>query len=95
MPRGGRREGAGRKSEYREPVKNILLGLPLSVLEELDEFATERGLSRPKAIVALLKLIKEIPNPKRDSPYLESSSALLKELKALKADRVNAKMRKN
>ncbi len=31
MARGGFREGAGRKKEYNEPVKKILLGLPESV----------------------------------------------------------------
>jgi metal-responsive CopG/Arc/MetJ family transcriptional regulator len=56
MPRGGYREGAGRKKEYTEPVRKILLGLPESVLQQLDEFAAHRGLSRPKAIAALLKL---------------------------------------
>ena len=35
MSRGGFRQGAGRKKEYTEPVKKILLGLPESVLEEL------------------------------------------------------------
>ena len=34
MPRGGFREGAGRKKEYTEPVRKILLGLPESVLQE-------------------------------------------------------------
>ena len=45
MSRGGFRQGAGRKKEYTEPVKKILLGLPESVLEELDQFAEKRKLS--------------------------------------------------
>ena len=59
MSRGGFRQGAGRKKEYTEPVKKILLGLPESVLEELDQFAVNRKLSRPKVMAELLTLVKE------------------------------------
>ena len=55
MARGGFREGAGRKKEYNEPVKKILLGLPESVLEQLDTYASDNNLSRPKAVAILLK----------------------------------------
>jgi len=55
MARGGFREGAGRKKEYNEPVKKILLGLPESVLEQLDSFATAKNLSRPKAVAILVE----------------------------------------
>ena len=61
MSRGGFRQGAGRKKEYTEPVKKILLGLPESVLEEFDQFAEKRKLSRPKAVAELLKLVQEKP----------------------------------
>ena len=58
MARGGYREGAGRKKEYTEPVKKILLGLPKSVLDELDQYAKQRQLSRPKAVAELLKIVQ-------------------------------------
>lgn len=61
MARGGYRQGAGRKKEYKEPVKKILLGLPESVLEDLDRFAAERKLSRPKAVALLLNQIQGKP----------------------------------
>ena len=55
MARGGFREGAGRKKEYNEPVKQILLGLPESVSKQLDNFASEKKLSRPKAVAILVE----------------------------------------
>ena len=55
MARGGFREGAGRKKEYNEPVKKILLGLPESVLKQLDSYASAKKLSRPKAIAILVE----------------------------------------
>ena len=55
MARGGFREGAGRKKEYNEPVKKLLLGLPESVLKQLDSFASEKKLSRPKAVAILVE----------------------------------------
>ena len=77
MSRGGFRQGAGRKKEYTEPVKKILLGLPESVLEELDQFAVNRKLSRPKAVAELLKLVQEKP------PTLQLKSVLMEELREL------------
>ena len=55
MARGGFREGAGRKKEYNEPVKKILLGLPESVLQQLDNYASANNLSRPKAVAILVE----------------------------------------
>ena len=55
MARGGFREGAGRKKEYHEPVKKILLGLPESVLQQLDNYASANKLSRPKAVAILVE----------------------------------------
>ena len=55
MARGGFREGAGRKKEYNEPIKKILLGLPESVLQQLDNYASAKKLSRPKAIAILVE----------------------------------------
>ena len=55
MARGGFREGAGRKKEYNEPVKKILLGLPESVLKQLASYASAKHLSRPKAVAILVK----------------------------------------
>ena len=55
MARGGFREGAGRKKEYNEPVKKILLGLPESVLKQLDSYASAKKLSRPKAVAILVE----------------------------------------
>ena len=55
MARGGFREGAGRKKEYNEPVKKILLGLPESVLKQLDNYASAKNLSRPKAVAILIE----------------------------------------
>ena len=74
MSRGGFRQGAGRKKEYTEPVKKILLGLPVSVLKELDQFAEKRKLSRPKAVAELLKLVQEKP------PSVQLKSVLMDEL---------------
>ena len=55
MARGGFREGAGRKKEYNEPVRKILLGLPESVLQQLDNYASAKNLSRPKAVAILVE----------------------------------------
>ena len=80
MARGGYREGAGRKKEYTEPVKKILLGLPKSVLDELDQYAKERQLSRPKAVAELLKILQE------KNPELNLRSLVVKELKDLQKE---------
>ena len=81
MPRGGYREGAGRKKEYNEPVKKILLGLPESVLRQLDEYATNHDLSRPKAVAQLLGQA-EVASP--PEPQQADTSKMLSELKNLK-----------
>ena len=81
MPRGGFREGAGRKKEYTEPVRKILLGLPESVLHELDQYADQRNLSRPKAIAALLKQINRPEEPARQKTQ---HKVVLQELKLLR-----------
>ena len=80
MSRGGYREGAGRKKEYTEPVKKILLGLPKSVLDELDQYAKERQLSRPKAVAELLKIAQE------KNPELNLRSMVVKELRDLQKE---------
>ena len=80
MARGGYREGAGRKKEYTEPVKKILLGLPKSVLDELDQYAKERQLSRPKAVAELLKIAQE------KKPELNLRSMVVKELRDLQKE---------
>ena len=80
MARGGYREGAGRKKEYTEPVKKILLGLPKSVLDELDQYAKERQLSRPKAVTELLKIAQE------KNPELNLRSMVVKELRDLQKE---------
>ena len=80
MARGGYREGAGRKKEYTEPVKKILLGLPKSVLDELDQYAKERQLSRPKAVAELLKIEQE------KNPELNLRSMVVKELRDLQKE---------
>ena len=80
MARGGYREGAGRKKEYTEPVKKILLGLPKSVLDELDQYAKERQLSRPKAVAELLKIAQE------KNPELNLRSMMVKELRDLQKE---------
>ena len=80
MARGGYREGAGRKKEYTEPVKKILLGLPKSVLDELDQYAKERQLSRPKAVAELLKIVQE------KNPELNLRSMMVKELRDLQKE---------
>lgn len=77
MARGGFRQGAGRKKEYTEPIKKILIGLPNSVLSELDNFAKNQDLSRPKAIAELLKIAKD------KYPNNNLFSTLVKELKDL------------
>jgi len=86
MPRGGYREGAGRKKEYNEPVKKILLGLPQSVLRRLDEYATEHDLSRPKTVAQLLSLAEAAaPSPPPElQPQQADTSKMLSELKNLK-----------
>ena len=80
MARGGYREGAGRKKEYTESVKKILLGLPKSVLDELDQYAKERQLSRPKAVAELLKIAQE------KNPELNLRSMVVKELRDLQKE---------
>ena len=80
MARGGYREGAGRKKEYTEPVKKILLGLPKSILDELDQYAKERQLSRPKAVAELLKIVQE------KNPELNLRSMMVKELRDLQKE---------
>ena len=80
MARGGYREGAGRKKEYTEPVKKILLGLPKSVLEELDQYAKERQLSRPKAVAELLKIAQG------KNPELNLRLMVVKELRDLQKE---------
>ena len=80
MARGGYREGAGRKKEYTEPVKKILLGLPKSVLDELDQYAKERQLSRPKAVAELLKIAQG------KNPELNLRSMVVKELRDLQKE---------
>ena len=80
MARGGYREGAGRKKEYTEPVKKILLGLPKSILDELDQYAKERQLSRPKAVAELLKIVKG------KNPELNLRSMVVKELRDLQKE---------
>jgi len=81
MPRGGYREGAGRKKEYQEPVKKILLGLPQSVLEQLDDFARQHNLSRPKAVAALLRQAQA-----QEQPVPPKRAKMLEELKSLKME---------
>ena len=81
MPRGGYREGAGRKKEYNEPVKKILLGLPESVLRQLAEYATNHDLSRPKAVAQLLGQAEFASPPE---PQQADTSNMLSELKNLK-----------
>ena len=80
MARGGYRKGAGRKKEYTEPVKKILLGLPKSVLDELDQYAKEHQLSRPKAVAELLKIVQE------KNPELNLRSMVVKELRDLQKE---------
>ena len=82
MPRGGYREGAGRKKEYNEPIKKILLGIPESVLKRLDEYAAEHELSRPKA-VALLLSRAQAPPPEPLQQQADTSQ-MLSELRSLK-----------
>lgn len=81
MPRGGYREGAGRKKEYNEPIKKILLGLPESVLRRLDEYTIKHDLSRPKAVAQLLSQAEVAPPPE---PQQVDTSKMLSELKNLK-----------
>ena len=79
MPRGGKREGAGRKPEYNEPVRPILLKLPESALQQLDEYAQSHGLSRPKAI---MKMLDGIAQPKKGNQ--KKTKKLLAELQELR-----------
>ena len=92
MPRGGRREGAGRKKEYLEPVKKILIGLPESALKQLDDYAEKKGLSRPKAVMQLLKQVelkntapkaKVQPATVKKKPKAKRKAFMLDELKSL------------
>jgi len=83
MPRGGYRKGAGRKKEYNEPVKNILIGLPESVLTQLDNYASEKHLSRPKAIASILQEIRKTTPANKKKKKVN----ILQELKALRINR--------
>ena len=87
MPRGGYRKGAGRKKEYLEPVIKILIGLPESVLFQLDEYAQHNALSRPKAIAKLLGQLSNKQSAPKSNTYKKSK--VLEELKALKKDLKN------
>ena len=80
MARGGFRQGAGRKKEYTEPVKKILLGLPKSVLEELDQFADQLKLSRPKAVAKLLEVVQD------NSPKINLRTLVVEELRELQQE---------
>ena len=55
MARGGFREGAGRKKADSYTHLRILLGLPESVLQQLDNYASAKNLSRPKAVAILIE----------------------------------------
>ena len=81
MPRGGYREGAGRKKEYNEPVKKILLGLPQSVLDQLDQYAAQQNLSRPKAVAALLTQVQTQTTGTKKAKMLEELKSLKMELR--------------
>lgn len=96
MSRGGYRKGAGRKREYQEPVQKILLGLPQSVLQKLDDYAQEHNLSRPKAIALLLEQMTGKPVPEKPMPETKPAhrQELLSELKALKESLESGKVRK-
>ena len=64
MPRGGFREGAGRKKEYTEPVrKSCWACLSRCCRSWINMLITH--LSRPKAIAALLKQIHRPEEPAR------------------------------
>lgn len=84
MPRGGYRKGAGRKKEYKEPVIKVLIGLPKSKLQQLDDFAERHNLSRPKAIIALLDHLKGQSTVLEAKTRISKESELIDELKALK-----------
>ena len=82
MSRGGYRKGAGRRPEYHEPIVKFLVGLPKSVMQQLDGYAANHQLSRPKAIALLLQ------QAQNQQGIIQSGTTaeLLKELKLLKAE---------
>jgi len=82
MSRGGARKGAGRKPEYHEPIVKFLVGLPESVMQQLDDYAAQHKLSRPKAIALLLQQVQNQHGTIQDYP----TTQLLQELKLLKAE---------
>lgn len=53
MPRGGKREGAGRPATA-EPMRRVTLSLPESLLDEIDRRAY-RGSNRSETITRLLR----------------------------------------
>ena len=55
LRRGGVREGAGRPPIHGETTRNVSLTLPPSLVDRLDEYAAERGLSRSRALVGLIE----------------------------------------
>lgn len=54
MGRGGKREGAGRKSIYGAPGVPVSFRAPTKLLKRIDAQAKKAGLSRAQMIVKLL-----------------------------------------
>ncbi len=75
----------------QEPVQKVLLGLPKSVLNQLDEFAQEHTISRPKAIALLLnKMQSPVFQP---PPSLSHSPAPQHKKKAAKRRQLIGELR--
>lgn len=57
-PRGGRRDGAGRKPENKElgPARRASLRLPSDLAPDVDAFVAENGVSESKALAAFVRM---------------------------------------
>ena len=62
MPKGGKREGAGRPAAA-EPMRRVTLSLPASLLDELDKLAYS-GSNRSETVTRLLKAALRKPRKK-------------------------------
>lgn len=73
MPRGGKREGSGRKKLENEDSKSVFVRLPLSLYDELQRKAENDGLNISEYLRRIIKedlmTIKEIEDMSKESVY--------------------------
>lgn len=55
MPKGGKRDGAGRPTQYGEQTRSVTFASPVSLYRAVVKYADENNLSNSQALVALLR----------------------------------------